>query len=505
VLLNCTNTRHKRRGLRHAFYYLLNIVSLRTARTRSVPLPDQLQIADRVDFEAAYDGAWQRLPPHVLQKLAEWRPQVAIKFGMGLLRVPEELQCKILSYHHGDPRRFRGRPAGFYEMLAGEAVVGQIVQIISDRLDGGAVVAFAETRVQPHSYRATMSDAYGASPLLIRSAVANCLAGRTLPLEPSGRNYRLPSNWTVLRFAARSFAAKVRRLLYGGFFEKEWQVGVRAVKAGTAQQLVAELADRSLWNVIPRPAEYRFLADPFPHPDGGFLVEALRRSDGQGEIVHIGSKANRVLCRETGHFSYPATVRSGGDWFILPEVAEWSAPRLYRVVGGEAAFAGELNVGGRRIVDATLHATSDAVYLFGSEPSEGAGVLRLWAAEGLFSRFTEHPASPIRISPVGARMAGGLLEIDGRLYRAGQDGSRGYGRGTILFEVTALSPTEYEETRVGEIYFDGVRGPHTINVRGDQVVFDFYEERFTPFAGIDRLRARAAKRKARRTAKPLSS
>jgi hypothetical protein len=158
ILLTCTNTRFTRKPFRHGLYYLLNLVSLKTAATRPVPLPSSLRIVERLDFEAERDGAWQRFPPEVLELLARERPEVAIKFGMGLLRVPDSLDCRILSYHHGDPRHFRGRPAGFHELLSGVPTVGQIVQIISNRLDSGAVVAFAETRVQPHSYRATMAD-----------------------------------------------------------------------------------------------------------------------------------------------------------------------------------------------------------------------------------------------------------------------------------------------------------------------------------------------------------
>ena len=49
------------RPLRHALYYLLNIVSLRSEGTRSVALPDGLNIKERIDFNSMKEGAWQRL------------------------------------------------------------------------------------------------------------------------------------------------------------------------------------------------------------------------------------------------------------------------------------------------------------------------------------------------------------------------------------------------------------------------------------------------------------
>ncbi len=90
---------------------------------------------------------------------------------MGLLRVPSGLACPILSYHHGDPREYRGRPAGFYELMNGKTAVGQVVQVLSETLDAGEVVAFAETKAHAHSWQRTMAEAYRASPLLLAAAV----------------------------------------------------------------------------------------------------------------------------------------------------------------------------------------------------------------------------------------------------------------------------------------------------------------------------------------------
>lgn len=497
ILLNCTNTQLKRRYFRHALYYVLNILSLKSPATRSVPLPAGLTIGTRIDFEADAEGAWQRLPANVLDILSNCRPNAAIKFGMGLLRVPEELDCAILSYHHGDPRHFRGRPAGFYELLAGVPTVGQIVQIISNRVDAGMVVAFGETRVVPHSYRGTMAHSYRTSPLLMKSALRNLLAGKVLPIEAVGRNYRLPSNWTVVRFGMSLMIAKARRFLYGAFFEKAWEVASAKVETSTPENLSESIRKPGAWRVVERPPKYLFLADPFPHPHNGVLVEALRRSDGQGEIVHFTNSAGEVLCAGPGHFSYPATVKIGDDWFMMPEVSEWRGPQLYRVTNEGCELVADLDIeGAPRLVDATVHAAQDGIYLFANDVLDGSEVLRLWTADSLFSRFTEHPDSPLRISPSGGRMAGAPVELGGQLYRLGQDCSRGYGRQIILFEISGLSRSSYDERSAGELTLGGVCGPHTLNVRGGTAYFDFYRDRFSVLAGVRRTRAALSKRRA---------
>lgn len=491
VVYSCTNTKTRRRLFSHAFYYLLNFAALRSRMTRRGPLPP-LRIARRVDFAADDDGAWQKLPPHILADIAGEKPQVMIKFGMGLLRVPpeSELACPILSYHHGDPRKFRGRPAGFYELLQRQPTVGQMVQLLSDRLDGGAVVAFAETKASAHSYRATMREAYRCSPLLLRPAIDNALAGRSLPIEPDGKVYRLPSNWTVARFVAGRVGQALRHLLYGMFYEKAWQVAEAPIDSGRF------IGDPQLpcadgWAVLPIPAGYRFVADPFFHPDAsGILVEALSKSTGLGEILAFEDGRWKRLSDGEGHYSYPAPFAVNGDTFLVPEIAEWSSARLYRLAADRMEETGSLLVTGRpRLVDPTIYSEDGRLYLFANLLEEG-NVLRLWHRGPLDNEFVEHSESPVRISPAGARMGGLLIDADGLRYRIGQDARGAYGDGLCIFRIEEMSPTRYRESLLTELRLQTVRGPHTMNFAPGRVLFDFYRDRLSLLAGLRRLRAR---------------
>jgi len=411
---------------------------------------------------------------------------------MGLLRVPpaERIGCQILSYHHGDPRRFRGRPAGFYELLSGESQIGQVVQILSNALDAGKVVAYAETKAYPHSYRKTLVEAFRRSPLLLRTAIDNALAARTLPFEPEGRNFRLPSNALVARFCAGIAGKKVGRAAYGGLFEKSWKVACAAVDLDWTPESQAGLPEKSRWRTFPLPTQYRFLADPFFEAAGSVLGEAMRR-DGRGEIARLHDNGAMPLPIGGGHLSYPATVQVDGRSFMIPEMAEWSAPHLFEFDGEEVVDRGELDIDGRpRLLDPTAYAAEDAVFLFANRLDEGEGVLRLWVGESIDGRFAEHPSSPVRISPAGSRMGGSIVRRGKQLFRFGQDLRGRYGDGLIAFRVEEISPTVYRETQAGELRLANHRGPHTLNFDNDTALFDYYEERLSPLAGVRRLRQR---------------
>jgi hypothetical protein len=494
IVYNCTNPPPSPRRLRHYPYYLLNIVSLRGPLTRHTRLPGDIRISQRVDFKCKIKGNWQSLPQALVDRMNADELSAIIKFGLGLLKVPEQLSAPILSYHHGDPRKFRGRPAGFYELLAGESVLGQVVQILSNQLDSGRVAAYAETPVRRHSYRATMREAYTASPLLLRQAL-RCVANReTLDFQPSGRAYRLPSLVTVLRFVGQRLTAMLQKLAYGCFIEKQWQVAEAA--AGSEKQLsLQQFPPMASWRSARPPQGFRFLADPFPNPCGaGILVEALRSSTGLGEILQIDADRARPLLSSAGHFSYPSTLVTSSGCYLLPEVCQWSLPKLFCLEKDGARPTGPLNMRRpARLVDPTLFDRDGTVYLFANDYSEGDFILRLWFARTIDGPFEEHPASPVCISPLGGRMGGLLFEENG-LYRFGQDGSDGYGNGIFLFRVLQLSRTSYRETMIDQLRFSEVRGPHTVNFAGDRVLFDFYRHRFAPLAGLRRLRNRTASR-----------
>ncbi len=497
-LLACNNTSLARKPVKHGLYYALNLLSVRNPLTRSVPLAGiRAQVCGRREFASLPDGAWQVLPEEIVTYIAGSDAQAVIKLGMGLMRVPPEIALPILSWHHGDPEYYRGRPAGFWEIRQRRGTTGQIVQAIGNKLDAGAILAFAETRTLAHSWRGTLMEGFRHSPLLLEPALRNALAGTALTKPTTGKNYRLPSNFEVLRFGLQMFAAKLRRWVYGALFEKRWQVSTLPI-TGAAEAVAiltgaGAVPDASSWEQLPVPKGCTFNADPFYAPNGDLLVEALSARSGRGELHRIGTAGSAKLSVNPGHHSYPAMVEEAGQWYCVPEIAQWSGPVAYRIVGDSLEPAATLQIeGSPRLTDPTFLRHDSKLYLLGNVASEGSNVLRLWSADGLFAPFTEHPSSPVRISPRGGRMGGNIIADGKRLVRVGQDFTRDYGDGLILFEIDELTPETYREHEAGQFRFTDRHGPHTANLSpsSDRLVIDWYHNRFTALAGVRRALAR---------------
>ena len=133
-ILNCLNTKIHRNVIKHFFYYFISFISLRNKKTQS--LDYEVENAEVISFESGYIKNWQTIPNDVINQLLKNQVEVVIKFGMNLVKIDEKLEeLNVISFHHGDPSKYRGRPAGFYEILYGEKKSGVIVQKISNKLD----------------------------------------------------------------------------------------------------------------------------------------------------------------------------------------------------------------------------------------------------------------------------------------------------------------------------------------------------------------------------------
>ena len=103
------------------------------------------------------DGAWSELPTESVELVAE-RSDVSVRFGFGLLRgdVLEAPEYGVLSFHPADIREYRGLGVP-QAWLDGRERMGVTLQRLNDDVDGGEIIAYAETDV---SHCATLWDVY---------------------------------------------------------------------------------------------------------------------------------------------------------------------------------------------------------------------------------------------------------------------------------------------------------------------------------------------------------
>jgi methionyl-tRNA formyltransferase len=145
------------------------------------------------------------------------KPDCIFRFGFGFIHQPVlSLPPKgVISYHHGDIRKYRGQPVGFWELYAGERQMGVTVQVLNEKLDAGKIVVEKSIPIRSNdTWDSLERRAYDESVDMIHEA---CLRlGRedfdpeVVPDDELGSLNTVPNmrQWAALQF--RVFWRKVR-------------------------------------------------------------------------------------------------------------------------------------------------------------------------------------------------------------------------------------------------------------------------------------------------------
>lgn len=173
------------------------------------------ELMRKPDQPAAAYFASRRIPllafrdyadPVFAAELARLAPDVLVLLGgFGILKQPLlDLAPKgVLSYHHGDMRRYRGQPPAFWEMYHGETAMGVTVQVLSEKLDAGLPVVEKSIPIRAaDGLRDVEERAFAESVPLMREALDKVEAGAPLtPLGELGAVHTLPNlrQWLVCR------------------------------------------------------------------------------------------------------------------------------------------------------------------------------------------------------------------------------------------------------------------------------------------------------------------
>jgi len=111
----------------------------------------------------------------------------------------------IVSYHHGDMRKYRGMPSCFWELYNGEAHMGVTVQLLDKGLDSGKVLLEKKVIIKKNdNLKSLTKRAYSESTDMMLKALLkiNENNGNGIKLNNLGKLYTLPNlrQWFFFKF-----------------------------------------------------------------------------------------------------------------------------------------------------------------------------------------------------------------------------------------------------------------------------------------------------------------
>ena len=205
-------------------------------------------------------------------------------------------------------------------------------------------------------------------------------------------------------------------------------------------------------------------------------------TNGVGRIVSVteanGTLASSsVLLDDRYHHSYPCTFRDGEAVYCVPESIERGATRINRLED-DGRLVPVCDVAPHaRLADPTLFRWNGRYWLACTDLDLGAhDNLCLLHAVDINGPWTPHLRWPVRIDVRGARPAGMLFDVGGRLFRPGQDCAATYGAAVAIHEVLSLTETDFSESLVAVLQPDKSgpfpNGLHTLVHDGERFWVD---------------------------------
>ena len=491
---NLSENIKKRNYLKYFFYYCINLFAIKKKKIK-IKFHQFKNCKVKNIFFYTRKNFWQELTQKSITDIISFSPDFIYKCGMDLLHINKDLEkISIISHHHGDPSNYRGRPAGFYEILKGESVIGQMVQVISNKLDAGRILSYGESKIYRWSYKKTLDDSYKLSPIIFQKALINLEKNIFIDKDPIGRNYKLPSNYLSIFFIWKGILSFIYRILYGLFYEKSWQV---AYLKNFSIKKINEPSD--LFNLIDSFSNnfktfkitkgYDFYADPFIL-NQNIIFEGLNSYSRKGNLLLADIESNKIIENfniKSKHLSYPYTNQFVNKTYIYPDSGSLKKAIFMNFENQTLLKISMMENFRSGLIDPSVIEHNGLFYLFANYPNENC-VLRLWVASNpSFNDANEHKCSPVCITPIGGRSGGRIFKFKNKIYRFGQNYGGDYGNGLILFEIN-LNENYYSEVKISSFKFNDLyKGPHTIDFSSNLLTWDFYTEKFNFFAGIKRI------------------
>jgi folate-dependent phosphoribosylglycinamide formyltransferase PurN len=164
------------------------------------------------------EGFGNELPRTVIDQIID-DADVVVRNGFGVLKgdILTEPKHGVLSYHHGDPREYRGGPPGFWEFLHGRDSGGVIVQRLSPELDDGDVIMYREIDLRGAcTWRQIQSQLFEASTDMLARAINRIEAGEDpVNFDEVGPVYTAPGLTDYVRYVVKNNLGRFRVIISG--------------------------------------------------------------------------------------------------------------------------------------------------------------------------------------------------------------------------------------------------------------------------------------------------
>lgn len=408
----------------------------------------------------------------------------------------------VWSFHHGDDRKYRGSPPGFWECFHGDPLTGVVLQKLTESLDAGQIL-YRGVYNTDRSYTRNLENIHLRATYFPVRACKMLAAGNSLP-SASGSNakiYREPDFLDMCSYVKKRLLRFLTLLYKRIFFFDIWNVGF--VEQSLEEIIRSKNLKHVKWMEFPNAykGQLEYIADPFAISDSGksqVLVEHYEYASGKGAISKISlpdafdtlKVVPAISPKE--HLSYPFVFTTKeGKRYCMPESGDANKISLYREQNdGTWTFERDL-ISDIPALD-TTHLHHDEKHWLFFTIKGNSNQLHAYYADQLDSQWHAHSLNPLKDDVSCSRPAGGMFMNGNQLYRPAQDGTDSYGSALRIMRINKLTTSEFDEEECVHLRPDKhsafPEGLHTINSLANGVLVDGKRYRYMWNGPLLRLR-----------------
>ncbi len=395
----------------------------------------------------------------------------------------------ILSFHHGDNRWNRGGPAGFWEVYQQRASTGFIIQILSEELDGGEVI-FRSDIPTKRSYTENIVALYRESyPFMAKIVLEYALSGELPKAEESmpysGTILKVPKPLETIIYTLKSFSLFSLFFIKRFILQKRDRWSVSFIKQDWNYAVLRK-------GIEIRNPKNRFFADPFIVTKGSrtvCFVEDYSYITKLGSItaIEIFDNSNYKILgsviKESFHLSFPYIFEYKDDLYMVPETSQAKSIRLYKSIGFPMKWEYQKDLfKDINATDTVIFHHNNLWWILFSHSITGKNynsqlVAYYTDSNPISGKWVAHSSNPI-VNSSSVSRNGGIILKENIVIRARQrQGFNIYGKSLTLSKVVNLTPLEFKEEEISQIYpnfLSDIKGVHHIHTNGEYTVYDHF-------------------------------
>ena len=427
--------------------------------------------------------------PEDIERIKSNNLDFILRFGFNIIKgdILKITKYGVWSYHHGNELKFRGGPAGFWEIYNTINTNGVVLHQLNNLIDAGVIINRSSFQTVSHSYSEHLNKLLTHSTDMPLQVCKRIIDGDESSFQKEHSSTkapmnRLPKNWQMIRFLFILFSNRVNFHIDRIFKQEHWDIGI--IKVKEQGKSIPYIIDGVKWLSLRKGS--RYAADSFCFEDNNknyvvFEDYDYKLKKGKISLLKLTEDGNplnsKTILERHHHLAYPYVFKNDNNIYLIPETAEKGTIELYEWNEANERFdflQVLIDIAG---VDASIVYYDERWWIFcGLKNDLPNEKLHIFYADKLTGPYEAHSLNPVKTDPAGSRPAGQFVINNGNLFRPAQYSVKWYGEKINWFKINLLTPRSFSEEFVAEMKpqksWEYNKGLHTFSQTSKFMIID---------------------------------